>query len=41
MCVDADDYEDDFEDPVDSREMSLAALLQNGNDDEYYDYEEY
>ncbi|OWR50212.1 TFIIB-related factor [Danaus plexippus plexippus] len=37
----ADDYEDDFEDPVDSREMSLAALLQNGNDDEYYDYEEY
>ncbi|XP_047033532.1 transcription factor IIIB 90 kDa subunit isoform X1 [Helicoverpa zea] len=39
----ADDYEDEIEpDPVDAGdELSLAAMLQNGQDDDYYDYEEY
>ncbi|KAJ8713898.1 hypothetical protein PYW08_007518 [Mythimna loreyi] len=38
-----DDYEDEVEpDPVDiTGELSLAAMLQNGQDDDYYDYEEY
>uniref|UniRef100_A0A2A4JSA3 Cyclin-like domain-containing protein n=1 Tax=Heliothis virescens TaxID=7102 RepID=A0A2A4JSA3_HELVI len=39
----ADDYEDEMEpDPVEAGdELSLAAMLQNGQDDDYYDYEEY
>ncbi|KAL0819807.1 hypothetical protein ABMA28_007838 [Loxostege sticticalis] len=39
----SEDYEDDTElEPTDAGdEMSLAAMLQNGQDDDYYDYEEY
>ncbi|KAL0869277.1 hypothetical protein ABMA27_007540 [Loxostege sticticalis] len=39
----SEDYEDDAElEPADAGdEMSLAAMLQNGQDDDYYDYEEY
>ncbi|CAH0594115.1 unnamed protein product [Chrysodeixis includens] len=37
----ADDYEDEVEAEPETTELSLAAMLQNGQDDDYYDYEEY
>ncbi|KAF9414344.1 hypothetical protein HW555_007741 [Spodoptera exigua] len=39
----AEDYDDEMEaDPVDvGGELSLAAMLQNGQEDDYYGYEEY
>ncbi|XP_052756540.1 transcription factor IIIB 90 kDa subunit [Galleria mellonella] len=38
-----DDYDDELEtEPTDTGgEMSLAAMLQNGEEEDYYDYEEY
>ncbi|KAJ0173749.1 hypothetical protein K1T71_010898 [Dendrolimus kikuchii] len=38
-----EDYDDEIEtEPMDTGgEMSLAAMLQNGQDDDYYDYDEY
>lgn len=44
MSADGDDYEDEIEAEVQDAgdEMSLAAMLHNGGqDDDYYDYEEY
>lgn len=39
----ADDYDDEIEAEATDMtgELSLAAMLQNGEDDDYYDYEEY
>ncbi|XP_050354145.1 transcription factor IIIB 90 kDa subunit [Nymphalis io] len=41
----ADDYDEDLEAeetaPDVSEQMSLAAMLKNGDDDDYYDYDEY
>ncbi|CAG9789055.1 unnamed protein product [Diatraea saccharalis] len=38
----SEDYEDELEPQVPEREtLSLAAMLQNGQDDDYYDYDEY
>ncbi|KPJ18071.1 hypothetical protein RR48_11919 [Papilio machaon] len=39
----ADDYDEDLEPEVPevNNEMSLAAMLQNGDDDDYYGYDEY
>ncbi|XP_063367407.1 transcription factor IIIB 90 kDa subunit [Cydia amplana] len=38
-----EDYDEDVEvePPAAAEELSLGALLQNGQDDDYYDYEEY
>ncbi|XP_041969946.1 transcription factor IIIB 90 kDa subunit [Aricia agestis] len=38
---DADDYDDDLNAEADETEMSLSKMLHNGQDDDYYDYEEY
>ncbi|KAL4705750.1 hypothetical protein ACJJTC_018349 [Scirpophaga incertulas] len=38
----AEDYEDDADlEAPDASELSLAAMLQNGQEEEYYDYEDY
>lgn len=44
MCTDpVDDYEEEVEvEPTDAGdELSLAAMLQNGQDEDDYDYDDY
>ncbi|CAF4909972.1 unnamed protein product [Pieris macdunnoughi] len=39
--IEADDYEEEIDTTENDTELSLASMLQNQQEDDYYDYEEY
>ncbi|XP_045485301.1 transcription factor IIIB 90 kDa subunit [Pieris rapae] len=39
--IEADDYEEELDTTENDTELSLASMLQNQQEDDYYDYEEY